>query len=131
MEQKSVVKLLQTKESLYVFDAAAEEDILSAEKALALRFAADYREYVSAFGAASYYGHELTGICKAARLNVVDVTQDERQYNSVPVDWYVIEQTNIDGIVIWQTASGTIYETCPGSEADKICDSLEEYISLE
>lgn len=77
------------------------------------------------------YGHELTGICKAARLNVVDVTQDERQYNSVPVDWYVIEQTNIDGIVIWQTASGTIYETCPGSEADKICDSLEEYISLE
>ena len=37
MEQKSVVKLLQTKESLYVFDAAAEEDILSAEKALALR----------------------------------------------------------------------------------------------
>ena len=83
------------------------------------------------YGAASYYGHELTGICKAARLNVVDVTQDERQYNSVPVDWYVIEQTNIDGIVIWQTASGTIYETCPGSEADKICDSLEEYISLE
>ena len=54
MEQKSVVKLLQTKESLYVFDAAAEKDILSAEKALALRFAADYREYVSAFGAASY-----------------------------------------------------------------------------
>ena len=48
MEQKSVVKLLQTKESLYVFDAAAEKDILSAEKALALRFAADYREYVSA-----------------------------------------------------------------------------------
>ena len=39
MEQKSVVKLLQTKESLYVFDAAAEEDILSAEKARALRFA--------------------------------------------------------------------------------------------
>ena len=36
MEQKSVVKLLQTKESLYVFDAAAEKDILSAEKALAL-----------------------------------------------------------------------------------------------
>ena len=30
MEQKSVVKLLQTKESLYVFDAAAEKDILSA-----------------------------------------------------------------------------------------------------
>ena len=63
MEQKSVVKLLQTKESLYVFDAAAEKDILSAEKALALRFAADYREYVSAFGAASYCEHELTGIC--------------------------------------------------------------------
>ena len=57
MEQKSVVKLLQTKESLYVFDAAAEKDILSAEKALALRFAADYREYVSAFGAASYCEH--------------------------------------------------------------------------
>ena len=121
MEQKSVVKLLQTKESLYVFDAAAENDILSAEKALALRFAADYREYVSAFGAASYCEHELTGICKSARLNVVDVTQDERQYNSVPADWYVI----------WQATDGTVYRTCPGSEADKICDSLEEYISLE
>lgn len=131
MEQKSVVKLLQTKESLYVFDAAAEKDILSAEKALALRFAADYREYVSAFGAASYCEHELTGICQSARLNVVDVTQDERQYNSVPADWYVIEEANIDGIVMWQATDGTVYRTCPGSKADKICDSLEEYISLE
>ena len=96
-----------------------------------LMFAADYREYVSAFGAASYCEHELTGICKSARLNVVDVTQDERQYNSVPADWYVIEEANIDGIVIWQATDGTVYRTRPGCKADKICDSLKEYISLE
>ncbi|MFR2942517.1 MAG: SMI1/KNR4 family protein [Christensenellales bacterium] len=127
----TLIKKFQSLQAFRSRGAASPHDIEAAESALSLKFADDYCAYVAAFGAASYYGHELTGICKAARLNVVDVTQDERQYNSVPVDWYVIEQTNIDGIVIWQTASGTIYETCPGSEADKICDSLEEYISLE
>ena len=42
-----------------------------AEQALGIRFAPDYRAYLQKIGLACFDGHELTGICKAFRLNVV------------------------------------------------------------
>ena len=41
---------------------------------------------------------------------------------------YVIEQTHIDGIVIWQSASGAIFQTILGSKTRKIYESLPKYI---
>ena len=41
---------------------------------------------------------------------------------------YVIEETHMDDIVIWQNAKGEIYQTAPNAKPIKICDSLAEYV---
>ena len=107
-------------------DMAAISD---AEQQLGVRFAPDYRLYLQNFGLACFDGHELTGICKTSRLNVVDVTLDERKRCPDTAGWYVIEQTNVDGIVIWQAPSGEVYQTMPGVSACKICNTLTEYVT--
>lgn len=103
--------------------------ISDAEQALGIRFAPDYRAYLQKIGLACFDGHELTGICKAFRLNVVDVTLDERKQCPDAAGWYVVEQANVDGIVIWQAPSGEIYQTMPGVSARKICNSLTAYVT--
>ncbi len=109
--------------------AGSADDITKAEEKLKLSFSAEYKRYLLKFGFATYDGHEITEICKAKRLNVVDVTLSERSITpDVPADWYVIEQLNIDGIVIWQSTSGEIFQTSPNSEPKKIYDSFVEYI---
>ena len=111
--------------------AGTEDDVIKAEEKLQLSFSAEYKRYLLKYGFATCYGHEITGICKAKRLNVVDVTIMEREYaGNISSDWYVIEQLNIDGIVIWQSSTGKIYRTAPNTEPKKICNSLAEYINL-
>ena len=74
---------------------ASEEQIAQAERALSLRFADDYRQYVRAFGAVSAAGHELTGVCASRRLNVVEVTLSARGVQpAVPQDWYCLLYTS-------------------------------------
>ena len=70
----------------------------------------------------------LTGLSKSARLNVVDVTAAQREWTPEASSWYVVEETYIDGIVIWQSSEGAVYRTVPGVRARKIFDSLTEYI---
>lgn len=117
------------------FTSAAGVDlkaIQDAEKTLGLCFAEDYKEYLLTFGIASYRGHELSGICKSDRLNVVYLTQHYRDlYAEIPTEWYVIEQTNIDGIIIWQDQSGIIYESVPRRRPSKINNTLTDYICSE
>ena len=50
--------------------AASKEQIADAENELKLKFSEDYKEYLSTFGAATFYGKELTGICSSERLSV-------------------------------------------------------------
>ena len=108
----------------------ALEEINIAEKTLGIEFSEEYKKYLLAFGAASIYGHELTGLGVGERLNVVDVTVLEREFvNQEFWDMYVIEQTHIDGITIWQTKTGEIYQSKKGN-VGKICNSLYEYIDL-
>lgn len=125
-----IVKLMQKQPDFYAMKGASDEAIKIAEQALELHFAADYRKYIAAFSVASFAGHELTGVCKSKRLSVVDVTIEERSNTAVPGDWYVLEQANIDGIVIWQTATGEVYQSMPNTKAKKLCGSLAEYIEL-
>lgn len=74
----------------------------------------------------------LTGICNSPRLNVVDVTICERENNpDVPKYWYVLEQANIDGIVIWQNQKGEVYQTQPCREIKMIANSIVEYITMK
>lgn len=107
-----------------------EDTIVNCENALGVRFSLDYREYLKEIGLAYFDGRELTGISKTSRLNVVDVTMNERELNeSVPTDLYVIEETGYDGVVIWQATSGEVYQTMPNKQPQKICESLVDYIT--
>lgn len=105
-----------------------DDEIRNAEKLVGVEFASDYRCYLKEIGLACFGGHELTGICKPARLNVVDATIALRALYAEAHAWYVIEETNIDGIVIWQTSTGDIYKTAPGIKARKVFNSLSEYV---
>lgn len=103
--------------------------ITEAEVKLGLSFAKDYKSYLEACSLASVNGHELTGICKSPRLDVVSVTGAEREnWPGIDSAWYVVERTGMDGVVAWQGADGAIYLSIPGTGCMKICDSLIEYV---
>ncbi len=124
-----IIELINSKNNLISLAPISIKEIKEFEKKLELRFNEEYKKYVSTFGAVIYDGHEITGICKATRLNVINVTKEERKYNNfVPKDWYVVESIGIDGIVVWQNEIGEIYQTIPNGSIQKICDSLFEYI---
>lgn len=127
----SLVENLQQVKGFIPYKRASVEEITQAEQALALVFADDYREILAYFGIASFDGHELTGICPFPRLNVVDVTQEERILNpNVPENIYVIEQAHIDGIVIWQAETGEVFQSMPHAPILKIANSLMEYCDI-
>lgn len=82
-------------------------------------------------GLACFDGHELTGLTNTSRLDVVSITKEQRAINkNIPIGWYVVEQANIDGIIIWQDETGHVYQTSPSSSPIKIANSLLEYIRL-
>ena len=111
---------------VYAIGGCKQEEITEAQKTLGVLFAADYVEYLLAYGAALFEGHELTGICKSKRLNVVDVTLAHRK-EGIPGDWYVVEEANMDDVVYWQDKEGRVYESVPGSQAVKCASGLYEY----
>ena len=106
------------------------EQIRSAEAALDLVFSDDYRQYLLKYSVIAYDGHELTGICPDSRLNVISVTQRQRVNNPIPDDFYVVEETNVDGIVIWQDFTGTVYAQSPTGKPVPIANDLAAYLHL-
>lgn len=132
MIMEDIVKIMSNMDMFISSGAVDENEIKVAEERLGLKFSDEYKEYVLAFGTASYYGHELTGICEGDdSVNVVAVTLAERPFfTNISKDWYVIEQTHIDGIVIWQELNGGIYKAT-SQNVTKICNSLKEYIVAE
>ena len=127
----TILDVLRNKECFVSLKGATSDAIALAEQTLKVKFTAEYIAYISEFGAASYYGHELTGVCKSKSLDVVRITVSERDFTEVPADWYVVEQTHVDGIVIWQAGDGKIFQTSLKKKPRKLCDSLTEYINLE
>ncbi len=122
--------LLRSLPNFFSLNGASDSAVSEAEADLGINFAKEYRDYVIELGVASANGHEFTGICKSIRLNVVNVTLTERgKRQNVPNEWYVVEQANIDDIVIWQDADGSIYQTAPNSKSRKIANSLSEYVA--
>jgi len=106
-----------------------EEEIAKAENALGVSFSEDYRTYLKEIGLACYDGHELTGLTKSDRLDVVSVTKEQRErIGEDASSWYVIEETGIDGIVIWQAPTGEVFQTDSVAVYHKLCSSLSEFI---
>lgn len=127
----NLVEKIQRISPLYCVGGVSSDKIKESETILNLSFSEEHRQYLVTFGEVSFNGHEFTGITLIERLHVVNVTLEERKNNpKVPPNMYVIEQANIDGIVIWQSENGEIYQTMPNVEPIRLCDSLSEYIDI-
>lgn len=125
----NIIEVINSNDGAIVGKGATEKDIIDAEKELGLTFSKEYRDYLQAFGSALVDSHFLTGISKAAQMNVVFVTQRERKFiEDIPNNFYVIENTGLDGIVIWQDENGIIYSSSDNG-VKEICDSLVEYLN--
>ena len=108
----------------------SNEQISQAEQNLGLSFSEEYREYLSLYGIAAFDGHELTGITKSNRLDVVSTTIEARKrYPDLPGDLYVVESTGIEELIILQNTDGKVFGCAPNYRLEKICDSLSDYIA--
>lgn len=127
---ENIIEILKASDDLSAGKGATREQIDAASKALGLTFAEDYLQYLQTFGLAYVSGHELTGIGIIPRNDVVSATLEKRELphaREIPEDWYVLEDTNIDSIVIWQSSKGLVYMETPG-KIKQICSSMVEYI---
>lgn len=121
---------LESKTDLLKGSGVSEDSIAIAEKKLNLSFSNEYREYLRLYGVVAFDGHELTGIVDDPRVDVVAVTKAEKEQNKkIPADFYVIEETDVDEIVIWQARDGRLYASSPNGEVISIYDSLCDYIN--
>lgn len=124
-----IVDIINSKEDLIHGVPVTDKEIKNAEDDLDLRFASEYKDYLKTFGIIAYDGHEITGISKSARTHVVDVTKKLKNDNAnIAADMYVVEETNYDGVVIWQKQNGCIYETVGNSIPKQIYESLSQYV---
>ncbi|MBQ8940983.1 MAG: SMI1/KNR4 family protein [Firmicutes bacterium] len=127
---KDIIDIISSNSDIIHGNPVSEIEIQKAEEILKVKFFEDYSCYVKNFGCMAIDGREFTGISKLPNYDVVTITTTQKQYNgNIPSDWYVVEQLNIDGIVIWQSSTGEIYQTGSNTEPLKICDSFTEYIS--
>lgn len=124
-----LIDLIKQGNVSFVFASMTKAQINQAEKELNVNFAKEYADYVAEFGVAIFDGHELTGLCDGKRLDVVRITQEQRNLNkNIPDDWYVVECVDVDCIVIWQNSKGAVYAAVPNSKAKKIANSISEYL---
>ncbi len=126
----TLIEELKKKGNFYCEKGASIEMIKKAEEVLNLRFADDYKEYLQQFGSVSCGGHELTGVSEDPELDVVKVTTKNRKKNkNVSMPLYVVEETHIDGRVIWQSETGEIFKTEYKEAPEIIFGSLTEYVA--
>ena len=124
-----IIKVINSKDGVIHGKETNGNEIKQAELELGLRFADDYRNYIKQFGCMVIGSREITGISSQENYNVVSTTKAQRNYNkNIPENSYVIEQLNIDGIIIWQSSNGEVFQTSPNTAPMKIADSLVEYI---
>ena len=132
MTSKNLNDDLKKKERFFPLKAADKDKVKESEAELGVKFSKEYKDYVMEFGAVSYYGHELTGVCKSRTQDVVTVTKRQREYlPEIDLSLYVIEETGCDGCVIWQSEDGEIFASNVQGKLKKICNSLFDYINRE
>jgi len=124
----NIIKTIEKKFKLYRTKGASNELIAEAERQLGLRFADDYKKYLSLFGAISFGSTELTGLNINSYANVVSVTLKEIQRNkSFPKGSIVLENTGMEGLLILQKEDGEVYEWIDG-EKRATFPSLNAYL---
>jgi hypothetical protein len=125
----SIILTIRKLPAMKSFTPASNEEIKSAENKLNLKFANEYKEYLSCFGAVRSKIIALTGIIDDKEYNVVELTNELRPYYpQIPYNFYIIEDVGMDGLVIWQDDVGVIYQSIPGSEPFRINDNLSDFL---
>ena len=104
-----------------------KETVKNAEKELGLKFCPEYKQYLLKYGLAMVNGHELSGLSDNKRTNVIELTKKHDDKSEFCKNKYVVEETNVDGIVIWQDFEGRVY-SLEDEKGQKIANSLAEYI---
>ncbi len=123
-----IIEKIKEKYKLYNTKGASKELIAEAERQLNRKFADDYKEYLSKYGAISFGPNELTGLNVDSYANVVSVTLKENQRNqNFPKDAIVLENTGNEGLLILQSSNGEVYEWKDGKKG-KMFSSLKEYL---
>lgn len=125
----NAIDVIKEKGFYKLYTPSSESEIVCAEEKLEVCFAEDYKNLLRLSGFVIYDHHELAGICKDSRLNVVSLTlQEKKNVPNVPKNWYAIEKLDIDGIIVWQCETGEIFVSMPNSQFLKKDNSLAEYI---
>ena len=125
----NVIDTINSLPEMLSLKPANDIQITDAELQLRVRFSDEYKVYLKEFGAVMADGIELSGIAKSEHRSVVAMTKQERELNpKVPNNMYVIENTHLDGVIIWQDSNGKVYRTQPNKEPVKISDSMVDYI---
>ena len=124
----NIIEYFKEQDDAFLGKGCSKKDISDYEKNMSLSFSEEYIMYLEKIGVAACNGHEFTGIGGATRLDVKKVTDNCKELFNVSDDLYVIEETNIDGIIIWQSSQGDVYMTQPGCKCKKICKSFLEYL---
>ena len=76
-------------------------------------------------------GVSISKVKEAAKMLELTFSLDYIDYLEnplIPHNLYVIEDTGIDTIVVWQNEKGQIFQSAVGLEPVKICDSLIEFL---
>ena len=127
----TIIEFIKSSNDAFYSSGADLEIIHKAQHELSLTFAQDYYLYLQTFGVVTINSHELTGLACPHHVDVINITKLNRILDSsIPNDWYVIEQTNIDGICAWQDEKGIVYLKSATSSPQKIANSIIEYINL-
>lgn len=127
----SIIDVINSLEDLISTGGASEADIVNAEQELGVFFSEEYKTFLAEFGSVLADDVEIVGIAKAKNRNVVEVTRREREYNKeVPKNLYVLENTGIEGIIIWQDENGVVFQTCTNKAPERIGNSMAEYLAV-
>jgi len=125
-----IVAKMNSYDDIIAGSGVDDKAISKAETELGIKFAEEYVEYLQHFGIAAVNGHELTGLGSSKRVDVLDVTLSKRGIMGDQMnDYYVIEELNIDGIIVWQSENGEIIVSTEDGNTQKAFSSLCEYIS--
>ncbi|NFT91106.1 SMI1/KNR4 family protein [Clostridium botulinum] len=125
---ENIIKVIKQLDNLRYLNGASEDEIKNAQQKLNLLFASDYKNYLEIYGAIIAKGVELTGLNVSSRINVVEVTLNERKNNNIPNNMYVIENIAIEGIIILQNEKAEIFELRENGKLNMIYNNLKEYI---
>lgn len=128
MENNKLIDLINGLSGLISSGGVSDQQIKNAEKLLNLKFAADFKQYLTNYGQIEAPSFELMGISNKNTTSVVGNTLMLRNIVRIPSNMYIIEDIGIDGIAYLQNTEGEIFQLSGMGNLTPYAKSLSEYI---